>query len=77
MALPPFADPAGNPDRLVGGWRAKVHVIGVDEGGGMAHLAAQTNRVASDWGVKGAARFTDIAGKAEVPHPVRRFGKLA
>ena len=40
MAIAPLADPTGNPDGGVGLCRAQIHVVGVDKGRGVFHLAA-------------------------------------
>lgn len=45
-AFRPFADTAGNADRVEGGAVAEVHVIGIDEGIGVGDLAAERQRIA-------------------------------
>ena len=57
-------------------WR-DVHAVGIDKRVGVGDLAAQADGEATDRRPKAAAGFRYVAGKAEIFHSVRGFGKLA
>src|SRR3989338_9018806 len=75
MTVPPFAYPAGNPDRFKAA--LKVKPVGIDKTGGMGDLAAKPDGIAAHRGQKRAPRLRDIARKTQIAHPVGRFGLLA
>src|SRR5690606_17965332 len=77
MALRPVADAAGYADGLEGAGVRHVEPVGVDEVLGVAHLAAEPDRIAPDGRVEGPSGLRDVAREAQVPHAVGRLGKLA
>jgi hypothetical protein len=72
-----LADAAGDADRFKGARIGQIQIIGIDEIGRVAQFAAQRDGEAARGRAKTAAGFRDIARKADVAHPVGRFGQLA
>ena len=77
MAVLACADPAGNADRFEIALGADIKVIGIDQVTRVADFAAQPNGKALLGRAISTAGLCDVFGKAEIAHPVRRFGQLA
>ncbi len=74
MANGTFADPAGNPDGLE--MSLQVQPVSIDKLRRMLHLAAQSDGITLHRREKCSAGLRHVPGKAEIAHPVWRFGQL-
>ena len=55
MTVFTVTNPTGNPDRLESLRRVDIHMVGIDQGGGVAHFTSEADRKAACGGVEGTA----------------------
>src|SRR6056297_3425844 len=76
MTLGPLADAARYPDGLEGAGIGHIEIIRIDQLARVLDLAAERDGKAPHRRAETAPRLADIAGQADIAHPVRRLGQL-